>query len=102
MKGYNMATVNNVNMQQCVAFRGGTKQGKDILGKALDKATERIAKMDSSIPPTQQMDVAWNEAVESVVVKGTNALEKPMAKEALMGRIMADICNPKIKTPLTK
>ena len=96
-----MTTVNNVSMQQSVAFRGGT-QGKDILGKALDKATERIAKMDTSIPPTQQMNIAWNEAVESIVGKGANALEKQMAKEALMGRVMADLCNPKIKTPLSK
>lgn len=33
---------------------------------------------------------------------GANALEKQMAKEALMRRVMADICNPIIKTPLTK
>ena len=102
MKGYNMTTVNNISMQQNVAFRGGAKQGKDILGKALDKATKRITKMDSSILPTQQMDVACNEAVEIIVGKGANALEKQMAKEALMGRVMADICNPIIKTPLTK
>ena len=91
-----MTIVNNI------AFRGGTKQGKDVLGKALDKATERIAKMDSSISPAQQMDVAWNEAVESLVGKGANSLEKQMANEALMRRVMADLCNPKIKTPLKK
>ena len=86
-----MTIVNNI------AFRGGTKQGKDVLGKAFDKATERIAKMDSSIPPTQQMNVAWNEAVESLVGKGANTLEKQMANDALMGRVMADLCNPKLK-----
>ena len=86
-----MTIVNNI------AFRGGTKQGKDVLGKAFDKATERIAKMDSSIPPTQQMDVAWNEAVESIAGKRASALEKQMANEALMRRVMADLCNPKLK-----
>ena len=105
-----MASVSNVSFQGSnLAFKGSKNKGKDLLGNALDDATKKIAKMDPSIPVTQQMDIAWNEAVDSLKgklfpnsVKGAEAIERKMINEALMGRVMADLCNPKITTPLKK
>ncbi len=105
-----MTNVGNVGFQESnLAFKGSKNKGKDMLANALDDATKKIAKMNSSIPANQQMDVAWKDAVDSLKgkfspnsVKGAEALEREMINEALMGRVMADLCNPKINTPLKK
>lgn len=105
-----MASVSNVGFQESnLAFKGSKNKGKSLLENALDDAAKKIAKMNSSIPANQQMNVAWTEAVDSLKgklfsnsVKGAEALEREMINEALMGRVMADLCNPKINTPLKK